>query len=46
MLSVQNSVSGIIVARYSRDEIKEATEFAQDTAQRFKVPVNNYLLTN
>jgi hypothetical protein len=46
MLSAQNSPNGIIVARFPISNTEEAIKFAQDTAEHFSVPVNNYLPTS
>ncbi|NML63994.1 hypothetical protein HHL22_02135 [Hymenobacter sp. RP-2-7] len=43
MLSVKHSTNGIIMGRFSIDKPEQATEFANQLAERFKVPVNSYL---
>lgn len=46
MFSVQNASTGIIITRFSADEEQEATQFANDVANIFDVPVRIYLPNN
>lgn len=43
MLSVKDSSNGIIIARFSKNDIAQAIELASNTAEKFGVPVNTYL---
>lgn len=43
MLSTQDLLNGIIIARFPISGIEDAIKFAQNTAACCKVPVNNYL---
>ena len=43
LLSQQGSATGIILAYYSLDAVNEAIDFAHELADRFQVPVNQYL---
>ncbi|TDN40402.1 hypothetical protein A8B98_13230 [Hymenobacter sp. UV11] len=43
MLSLQQRTNGFILAHFSPDDVNDAIDFAHDTAERFRVPVNQYL---
>jgi hypothetical protein len=43
MLSLQRSATGLILAYFGPDDVNVAIDFAHDTAERFRVPVNQYL---
>ncbi|MDO7886746.1 hypothetical protein [Hymenobacter cheonanensis] len=43
LLSVRNSVTGMTIERFSADDVNTAIDFAHDMADRFNVPVNQYL---
>ncbi len=43
MLSLQHSANGLILAYFGPDDVNTAIDFAHDTAERFRVPVNQYL---
>jgi len=43
MLSLQHRASGLIVAHFGADDVNAAIDFAHDTADRLRVPVNQYL---
>ncbi|MDJ0365316.1 hypothetical protein QMK33_09130 [Hymenobacter sp. H14-R3] len=46
MLSQQRSATGIIMAHFSLDAVNDAIDFAHELADRFQVPVNQYLPTH
>ena len=43
MLSLQRSATGLILAYFGPDDVNAAIDFAHDTAERFRVQVNQYL---
>lgn len=43
MLSLQHSANGLILAYFGPDDVNTAIDFAHDTAERFRAPVNQYL---
>ena len=46
LLSVRNSATGIIVGRFSLDDVNPAIDFAHDLAEELDVGVNMYLPPN
>ncbi len=46
MLSVKDSSTGIIIARFSENEITQAIEFSSNIAEKFNVPVSDFLPPN
>ncbi len=43
LLSLRGSATGLIMAHFTPDDVNDAIDFAHDTADRFRVPVNQYL---
>ena len=43
MLSLRHSATGLILTYFDLDDVNTAIDFAHDTAERFQVPVHQYL---